>query len=70
MERFIAEQSAESARPPTEPAASPKAPAGKCPWHDAAADIVRKPDAASAAREGLYLNEVGLMSSLEAKRKE
>jgi nucleotide-binding universal stress UspA family protein len=71
MERFIAEQAEASARPLPEPAAGAKAPAaGKCPWHDAAADIVRKPDAASAAREGLYLNEVGLLSALQSKRKE
>ncbi len=80
MEQFIAEQAAlstiarapGSAPPPAEdqPAqASSPAPSGKCPWHSAAADIVRKPDAASAAREGLYLNEIGLMSALEAKRK-
>jgi nucleotide-binding universal stress UspA family protein/Zn finger protein HypA/HybF involved in hydrogenase expression len=68
MEEFIEQQSAESAR--TEPAEAAKPPAGKCPWHDAASDIVRKPDAASAARDGLYLNEVGLMSELNSKRKE
>ena len=46
------------------------APAGKCPWHSAATDIVRRPGAASDAREGLYLNEVGVMSALEARRKQ
>jgi nucleotide-binding universal stress UspA family protein len=49
----------------------PDAPAeqGKCPWHSAASGVVRKPEAAEAARDGLYLNEVGLMSALEAQRK-
>jgi nucleotide-binding universal stress UspA family protein len=75
MEQFIAEQTAESEKSveaSPAPAEKPKtdAPAGKCPWHDAATDVVRKPDAASAARDGLYLNEVGLMSNLESKRKE
>lgn len=75
MEQFIAEQTVESektVKASPAPTAEPKAdaPAGKCPWHDAAADVVRKPDAASAARDGLYLNEVGLMSKLESKRKE
>jgi hypothetical protein len=73
MEKFIAEQQVESAAPTAQPqteAAQPTAPAGKCPWHDAAADVVRKPRAADAARDGLYLNEVGLMSALNAKRKD
>jgi len=71
MERFIAEQQAlsEEAAAPRPPAADRPA-SGKCPWHDAAADIVRRPDAAAAARDGLYLNEVGLMSALRAKPKE
>ncbi len=69
MEKFIEAQAAESAAPKAtdRPAA---APAGKCPWHSAATDIVRRPELADEAREGLYLNEVGLMSALEAKRKE
>jgi hypothetical protein len=69
MEKFIEAQAAESGAPQAadKPAA---APAGKCPWHSAATDIVRRPDLADDAREGLYLNEVGLMSALEAKRKE
>jgi nucleotide-binding universal stress UspA family protein len=46
-----------------------RAGAGKCPWHDAARDIVRNPSAAEAARDGLYLNEVGLMSALEEQRR-
>ena len=73
MEKFIAEQEVESAapeaKPETEPA-RPAAPAGKCPWHDAATDVVRKPQAVDAARDGVYLNEVGLMSTLNAKRKD
>ncbi len=69
MEKFIEAQAAESQAPQAtdKPAA---APAGKCPWHSAATDIVRRPELADEAREGLYLNEVGLMSALEAKRKE
>ncbi len=69
MEKFIEAQAAESGAPQAadKPAA---AAAGKCPWHSAATDIVRRPDLADDAREGLYLNEVGLMSALEAKRKE
>jgi len=47
-----------------------KAPAGKCPFHNVAMDIVSKPDLTSAAKEGLYLNEVGLMSTLDSKRKQ
>jgi len=75
MGQFIADQTVESektAEAGSAPAAEPKTdtPAGKCPWHDAAADVVRKPDAASAARDGLYLNEVGLMSKLQSKRKD
>ena len=72
MEEFIAEQSVVSQTTARAAAPSPPkdaAPAGKCPWHDAATDIVRNPDAASAAREGLYLNEVGLMSTVESKRR-
>jgi len=47
-----------------------KASAGKCPFHNMAMDIVSKPDLTSAAKEGLYLNEVGLMSTLDSKRKQ
>jgi len=69
MEQFIEAQAAESAA--VQAADKPAgAPPGKCPWHSAATDIVRRPDAASEARDGLYLNEVGLLSALEAKRRE
>jgi hypothetical protein len=82
MEEFIEAQAAESAggngaRAAAQgnggeaaPAAGPAASPGKCPWHNAAVDIVRNPEAAEAAKEGLYLNEVGLMSALHAKRKD
>ena len=69
MEKFIEAQAAESAAVPAADKPAGTTP-GKCPWHSAATDIVRRPDAASEAREGLYLNEVGLLSALEAKRRE
>jgi nucleotide-binding universal stress UspA family protein len=85
MEEFIQNQAAEiAAANPTlkpapqvkpleaqsEPNAAADKPAGKCPWHNAAMDIVRNPDAAAAARDGLYLNEVGILSALEAEREQ
>jgi nucleotide-binding universal stress UspA family protein len=78
MEEFVAAQEALAPKAPEAPVqakpangdAKDAAPAGKCPFHNTAVDIVRKPDVQSAARDGLYLNEVGLMSTLEAKRKE
>jgi len=42
---------------------------GKCPWQDAAEGLVRRPDMDKAARDGLYLNEVGVLQALEAQRK-
>jgi len=62
MEQFIEAQAAE-----TKPVA---APVGKCPWHSAATDIVRKPDLAGDVRDGVYLNEVGVMSAFATKRRE
>ena len=82
MEEFIAEQEAESKKPAPgngseakagngdADEAAPATPPGKCPWHNAATDIVRRPESTEAAKDGLYLNEVSLMSALEAKRKE
>jgi hypothetical protein len=76
MDQFIQTQAAAivAAPPPPappvapQPAATAEQPAGRCPWHHAAMDIVRRPEAAAAAREGLYLNEVGILSALEAER--
>jgi len=76
MEEFIQTQAEALAAPPAAAAAPVRAaaepgqeqPAGRCPWHHAAMDIVRHPDAAAAARDGLYLNEVGILSALEAER--
>jgi hypothetical protein len=69
MEKFIEAQAAESAaEQATDRSAA--APVGKCPWHSAATDIVRKPEAADEARQGVYLNEVGVMSAIEATRRE
>jgi hypothetical protein len=62
MEEFVA---AEAGAPKAEP--KPAAtPAGKCPFHDMALDVVRRPETVEAAREGLYLNEVGVMSALRS----
>ncbi len=53
------------------PGANPAAaPAGKCPFHDMALDIVRRPEVAEAAKRGTYLNEVGVMSEIHAQREE
>ena len=68
MEKFIEAQAAESAA--VQAAKPAGAPAGKCPWHSAATDIVRKPELADEARQGVYLNEVGVMSAIEATRRE
>ncbi len=69
MEKFIEAQAVESAA--VQAAEKPVgAPVGKCPWHSAATDIVRNPRLADEARDGVYLNEVGVMSAFEAKRKE
>jgi nucleotide-binding universal stress UspA family protein len=71
MEEFIRSQEAVGGAPaPGAPAAEGgPVPAGKCPWHDAASGIVRQPGPAQDARDGLYLNEVGLLAALEARRK-
>jgi hypothetical protein len=76
MEEFIAAQDAISREAGGCPAgaidvqaAADKPAAGKCPWHGAAHDIVRNPGAVESARDGLYLNEVGLMSALEEQRR-
>jgi nucleotide-binding universal stress UspA family protein len=72
MEVFIEARASEigppAAKADERPAAA--APEGRCPWHGAAADVVRNPQAARAARDGLYLNEVGLMSQLRGRRDE
>jgi nucleotide-binding universal stress UspA family protein len=57
---------------PTLPQASPKPAAGKCPFSHLASLGGDQPQAQQALREaaeGIYLNEVGLMAALEAKRR-
>jgi nucleotide-binding universal stress UspA family protein len=69
MEQFVAAQALVAPEAPAE--AKPTAPTpGKCPFHDMAVDIVKRPDTVQAAKDGLYLNEVGVMSALNARRKE
>ncbi len=68
MEEFIASQQPSAAPPAAAP--SPAAAPGKCPFHDMAMDVVRRPDVVQAAKDGVYLNEVGVMSELHAKREE
>ena len=75
MEEFISDQEAES-RSVAEVSSGDESPVtaveeipGKCPWHAAAEGLVRRPDMDKAARDGLYLNEVGVLQALEAQRK-
>jgi nucleotide-binding universal stress UspA family protein len=73
MEDFLAsEASAAAGASASASAAKQTAPAaaGKCPFHDMAMDVVRRPETVEAAREGLYLNEVGVLSALRSLQEE
>jgi hypothetical protein len=69
MEEFIRMQEQAATVPASSEPSAGRPAAGKCPWHDAASGVVRQPGPAQAARDGLYLNEVGLLSALDAQRK-
>jgi len=49
---------------------APKPAPGKCPFHDMAMDVVKRPEMSQDAKDGVYLNEVGVMSELNSRRKE
>ena len=76
MEEFTRNQEAESRSAADEvsgeesPATAVETTPGKCPYQETTEGQAPNPEMDKAARDGLYLNEIGVLQALEAKRKE